>query len=734
MTSEQYRSQVAGAVTAVSFESQTQFRWFDQLSGPPSRQFARLLTPASERKFLVSALEVCLYNNFYISGGATPARASTHHTSSAPHQYVDALSEANTGVGHLEDGWTIADRAPDIFNASKGGLVLRVREADIVRVSGELTALRFPNELRTLSPGFYIAVGNRDLPPDEQIARLYWHISPLGAVSLVRELTLLLNGAEVPFRLKALNDPSSYDRCDAVVVYLPREALERLQRALAEVWAHLEAELRDPVPALTLELAPGLGFAEDPLNGLSFGEHRCALLAEGLVRAREREIVDQAGCVAAIESTFAEAGISLATPYLKDNPGSPVAPFGQSRKPLRRRRPQKAKVGRAIDSAASIGREICQAGIWHEGLCNWLAGEPLGGEHLLRNLGPSLYDGTAGVGLFLAQLAGISGDAGVKRTAIGALNHALLRSEALDAEDRYGLYTGVVGVALAATRAGLTLREPALVERAGQLAGAIASKAGAAQRGFDLISGRAGMVAGLLALREVVDDSAFLENVVQIGDALVGSAESLKTGVAWATPGRPHEQPLTGFGHGTAGAVHALLVLYEATGERRFRELAVEAINYEDSWLDESTGNWPDFRDVTRRSRSLVQVPGFLGWCHGAPGIALARLKAYEVLREPRYRTTAEVALATTGQALEEHFGDDCLCHGAAGFASVLMLAGRRLGNANLLRQGEAALRHLASREHLLHDSPGLFTGRSGVGLALLAGASAEHQSILLIE
>ena len=38
---------------------------------------------------------------------------------------------------------------------------------------------------------------------------------------------------------------------------------------------------------MTKALAPGLGIAEDPGEGNSFGLHRCGLIAEGLLRARE---------------------------------------------------------------------------------------------------------------------------------------------------------------------------------------------------------------------------------------------------------------------------------------------------------------------------------------------------------------------------------------------------------------------------------------------------------------
>ena len=47
--------------------------------------------------------------------------------------------------------------------------------------------------------------------------------------------------------------------------------------------------------------------------------------------------------------------------------------------------------------------------------------------------------------------------------------------------------------------------------------------------------------------------------------------------------------------------------------------------NYERQSFDISQQNWPDFRDGV--STTAAKVCG-LAWCHGAPGIALSRLKA----------------------------------------------------------------------------------------------------------
>ena len=73
----------------------------------------------------------------------------------------------------------------------------------------------------------------------------------------------------------------------------------------------LAEHLRPDTPLFTKQLAPGLGFAEDPGDGGSFGMHRCRLLAEAIWREPSID-----GIIGAFESN----GISIDQPYL--NTGS----------------------------------------------------------------------------------------------------------------------------------------------------------------------------------------------------------------------------------------------------------------------------------------------------------------------------------------------------------------------------------------------------------------------------
>ena len=60
--------------------------------------------------------------------------------------------------------------------------------------------------------------------------------------------------------------------------------------------------------------APAL--AEDPDRGESFGQHRCRLLAEGLLQGHERRAGSPDEGVQIVSECFACEGLSLDAPYL----------------------------------------------------------------------------------------------------------------------------------------------------------------------------------------------------------------------------------------------------------------------------------------------------------------------------------------------------------------------------------------------------------------------------------
>jgi lantibiotic modifying enzyme len=388
--------------------------------------------------------------------------------------------------------------------------------------------------------------------------------------------------------------------------------------------------------------------------------------------------------------------------------------------------------GSYLETAVRLGREIAERAIWSGRRCSWVGGMPTEGPGGITMtyaaFGPDLYGGTAGVGFALAELFAASDGAEpeLRRTALGALEHALSRAGEVAPTARLGLYGGQLGIALGAARVAATLGEPGLAARAGEIVDALDYAQPPLEN--DLVSGHAGGIVALLALRELGVEEATLERAVDLGHELLAAAERTDSGCSWPALAFPDQGNLTGFSHGAAGAAFALLELERASGEDRFAVAAAEAFAYERSLYDPQVRNWPDLRDYALRDRpEETRPPCATLWCHGAPGIALSRLRACELGHGADCEEEARLALATTAASISAQLpaGNYSLCHGLAGNAEVL------LEGAELLPDGTPALvariAETGIERYLECDEPwplGVYEGHSDSLLVGLAGTA----------
>jgi HopA1 effector protein family len=319
-----YRDQVAAALAAVTILSPTRYAWLGRKSRPLPVSLDPELDEPERRRYLVSCLRQELYRSFYRHGSPVVARWGEPEPAAADPWLVEALSRANTGRGSWESGWRVERLAGEEAVAKTAGLRARVPIGDCRASGGTVrrgaaVSVRLPKELRELSPGFYTVVSDAPVDPasSASVVRVYWNVARAGAPALVRTLTSRLNSAGVPFGLKVADHPVRLDRCDAAVLYLEGEIFRELRDELRDVAAALTAHLRPQIPAFTLQHAPGVGLAEDDGGGESFGERRCALLADGVVRAHERRIAPGSARVDAVAARFAEDEVSIDAPYLE---------------------------------------------------------------------------------------------------------------------------------------------------------------------------------------------------------------------------------------------------------------------------------------------------------------------------------------------------------------------------------------------------------------------------------
>lgn len=182
----------------------------------------------------------------------------------------------------------------------------RVEDLDLLpdACAGTQVRLDVPAVLPGTSPGFFLVSGSRPHLPQRHMLRFYVHLADPGAALPVWALVLdHLEGAGIAYRAKVLSARALYPRRDALVVYLPPEHRD-VPHDLAAPLAGM-AGLREQTSAFARRIAPGMSVAWEPtdprpaMSGLSFGQHRAAVVARALVTsalgglAREPVLVEQ---------------------------------------------------------------------------------------------------------------------------------------------------------------------------------------------------------------------------------------------------------------------------------------------------------------------------------------------------------------------------------------------------------------------------------------------------------
>lgn len=248
-------------------------------------------------------------------------------------QFYDRLHKSNSGDGYFEPGWQVLHQDDDSLAVTRGGLTLHIEREKHLQLAeqgatiGEEVAIRMPRNL--IQNGFYMAVGNagsdnrHNQDNNSEIVRVYFNLSPEGAVAVMASLTRQLNEISVPFSFKVLYNPSDYGRYDSGVLYFERSNYQAVRQVLESVYIKNQFHFRKEIPLFTKFLAPGLSLAEEPNSKFadveSFGTNRCQIVANALLEARTTgdESIDYR--MACIHKHFSLLGIDLLRPYLNAN-------------------------------------------------------------------------------------------------------------------------------------------------------------------------------------------------------------------------------------------------------------------------------------------------------------------------------------------------------------------------------------------------------------------------------
>lgn len=412
----------------------------------------------------------------------------------------------------------------------------------------------------------------------------------------------------------------------------------------------------------------------------------------------------------------------------------------------------------AMDTAYSIGRKLCKEAIWRGEECTWQGAAVIeeNGQSLLvnRTFGTDLHGGLAGIALFLAELAVEVDDAVLETTLNGAVKNLLKQLEGLKREPDIGFYFGLSGVGYALWRMG-KLRSDQTWLNAGLGCFDVLKNAEIATAQLDLVSGLAGAIPVFLKLYKETEREDLLDLARQCGDQLL--AVAIKEEEYWCWQTLLGETALTGYGYGAAGIALAFQELAGYTDDGSYKEAAFYGFAYENAHFDARQNNWFDLRYSVRNRQTADGQPGCSdSWCHGAPGIALSRLRAYELTGNVDFLQEARLGLDTTCELVSAHLKNPSqanysLCQGLAGNADILMQGSRVLDEpvyAQVAQQvaklGRMLYDHTDSDwpsgvvppmgvPHGKYPTPGLMLGLAGTGLFYLRLSENRRPENLLM-
>ncbi len=277
----------------------------------------------------------------------------------------------------------------------------------------------------------------------------------------------------------------------------------------------------------------------------------------------------------------------------------------------------------------------------------------------------NIQTGASGVGMFLCQ-AGRRRDDPALRELVCRAAQWVDRQLSERPQRPPGLYFGRAGAVWFLDEAAAWLGNPALRERAGELALALPIQT----FNPDITHGTAGI--GLAQLRhwQVTGDSRCLDRAERAVAALCASARPGPEGVVWRV--REDVESVFaglasyGFAHGTAGIAYFLLCAAGVLTDPNCRELALEAVETLMKAVridDEGAAYWE-----VGPGRGPAESPH---WCNGSSGVGTTLVRAYTATRHERYLHVAEAAARAV--VARPWRGGLVQCHGLAGDGDYLL-------------------------------------------------------------
>lgn len=247
------------------------------------------------------------------------------------------------------------------------------------------------------------------------------------------------------------------------------------------------------------------------------------------------------------------------------------------------------------------------------------------------------------------------------------------------------------------------------------------------EESIDIIGGAAGIIVLTINLYNETQDESALYIADKYSKYLYSCLVDEKEG-----------ECLSGFSHGYSGFALALLMAGTVLKNEKYYTLAIDLISREDLLYREDIKNWIDLRNNNKEALNY--------WCHGAPGILLARVKMMEYMRKEDIKLVKSKVTEALEQFIQNGFdrsNNHSLCHGIMGNIDILKTISETINDIELMETCKSLFNDFL--EYIEYDGfkYGLYgtlgmvsfmTGISGIGYGILRQLNPKLPSVLAID
>lgn len=365
-------------------------------------------------------------------------------------------------------------------------------------------------------------------------------------------------------------------------------------------------------------------------------------------------------------------------------------------------------------------------------------------------LSPDIFNGNSGIALFFLELYKYEGRKENLETAKKIMGFVLDTKEL--APKYFSFYTGFTGVIYTLLKIHETTGENNYLTPALHLALDHAQDIIEQPVKADLLSGYAGNLFVMSFLFHYSGNNAVLDIIRKLVNRFITEVRISKKGLKWDySRAKSSYDSMAGFSHGASGIAYVLLQAGNYFKSDGLLYLGEQALAYEMQYFHPESGNWLDLRmgphrlsfekayrwDLEQFIPSMHQVNS---WAHGATGIGISRLYAYEITGNPMYLEQCKTVMESSLAHLQKNDRQDfTLCSGYTGhipFLSRFMNYSevpdyRRLtaiaDNAKLLYSQHHAYNPYVPDNR---NDCGLLSGKAGIGYGILHILNRDMDSV----